>query len=186
MQFTLTPQGETGLSLATGRVDHVAISPDGRLLVYQGGDGTDVFLIIRRFEETEGVKLRGSEGGVEPFFSPGSDFVGFAADNLSVLKKVSVNGGTAKEITRVDGRINGRVNGATWTDDGEIIFGVEGDFRGLYAVSAEGGGRPVRFDGLGEGANFVRPSAIPGTRMVLFVSSLGAPGNAADSVVGLG
>ncbi len=172
MRFAIGPQGEVGLSLLPGRTGHVAISPDGRLLVYQGRRGTEPVLIIRRFEETEGAVLRGSEGGVDPFFSPGSDFVGFAVAGLQSLKRVSVNGGTAKEIARVDGRING----ATWTDDGQVIVGVEAPGRALFSVSAEGGGSPVAFSDLEEDANLVRPSAIPGTRAVLFVSAPGAPG----------
>ena len=59
----------------------VAISPDGRLVVYSGraGDATALWLRSSVRSMTPG-QLPGTEGGISPFWSPDSASIGFFAD----------------------------------------------------------------------------------------------------------
>ncbi len=63
-----------------------------------------------------------------PFFSPDGTSVGFYADGA--LKTVALAGGTSQIVCAVP-----FVYGATWLDDGTIVFGGPG----LQQVSAAGG-----------------------------------------------
>jgi hypothetical protein len=57
----------------------VALSADGRALVYVGGTGAQRRLYARRFDQIEVLPVAGTEGADSPFFSPDSQWVGFAA-----------------------------------------------------------------------------------------------------------
>jgi serine/threonine-protein kinase len=63
------------------------LSPDGRAIVYQGGRQ----LYLRRLDELDSAPLRGTEGGVAPFFSPDGEWVGFFTETK--LQKVSIRTG---------------------------------------------------------------------------------------------
>jgi Tol biopolymer transport system component len=76
--------------------------------------------------------LPGTEGGVMPFWSPDSLWVGFFTETL--LKKVGVTGGSA--ITLCEAR--GTPKGATWNQNDVIVFGSSVRHE-LLQVSAAGG-----------------------------------------------
>ena len=70
----------------------LAVSPDGRRIVYVGKNGTSTQLYLRPLDEAEGEPIPGTEGAAMfPFFSPDGQSVGFFADGK--LKRVSLNGG---------------------------------------------------------------------------------------------
>lgn len=69
----------------------VALSPDGTHLVYVGSRGDSEQLYLRAMDEPEGKPIPGTEGALNPFFSPDGRWVGFFAANK--LKKVSTSGG---------------------------------------------------------------------------------------------
>ncbi|MBI4481357.1 MAG: serine/threonine-protein kinase [Acidobacteria bacterium] len=69
----------------------VALSPDGTHLVYVGSRGDSEQLYLRSMDEPEGKPIPGTEGALNPFFSPDGRWVGFFAANK--LKKVSTSGG---------------------------------------------------------------------------------------------
>ena len=106
----------------------VAISPDGRRIVYQAGAGLDVRLL----DQLESVALRGLEGAVSPFVSPDGAWIGFASGNL--LQRVSSVGGPPVTICTLPAPLLG----ASWGSDEVIIFGVFAP-GGLWQVPATGG-----------------------------------------------
>ncbi len=110
----------------------VAFSPDGRRLAYVASAGSPQQLYLREMDSFEGSPVAGTEGAVNPFFSPDGQWVGFFT--VDRLKKVSISGGPPVILARVEdfGR------GGSWGNDGNIIFASRFD-SGLSLVSAAGG-----------------------------------------------
>ena len=144
----------------------LAISPDGDLLVYSARDGAgtpeaDSRLYFRRLDQARAEPITGTEGGSTPFFSPDGDWIGFIV-GLS-LKRVSVVDGTTETIVP---EAPARGLGATWGDDGTIVFGAGGS---LYQVAAIGGEPELLAEAVrtGELVRYVLPHMLPGSRTVL-------------------
>ena len=108
----------------------VALSPDGKLLVYAANNQ----LYLRAMDQTEVAPIRGAENGMEPFFSPDGRWLGFYSPG--VLKKVPLAGGAVVTLCEVD-----FPHGASWSSDDTIVFGL-GE-RGIFRVSADGGAPEV-------------------------------------------
>lgn len=111
---------------------HPAISPDGRKIAYVAEDG---MLWVQDLAETTPQKLDGTEGAHEPFWAPGSDFLGFAA--ASHVKKVSLDGNVVVTLCELPTR---DFRGGTWAPDGEtIVFDALDYPNDFYEVPADGG-----------------------------------------------
>jgi hypothetical protein len=116
----------------------VAVSPDGRCIVYSAGPVNDPGpqLYRQNLGDFAGSPIPGTERGVAPFFSPDGRWVGFLELRPSgpgILKRVLVEGGTAQTIATP---FNGSSHGACWTEDNFIIFS---DPEGIKKVPAGGG-----------------------------------------------
>ncbi len=109
----------------------VAVSPDGRLLVYTGGTEGLHRLFARRLDEQVPAALAGTEGGYMPFFSPDGEWVGFVANQR--LMKVRLSGGVPVVVAQLLGNV---VAGATWGIHDDIVLE---DVSGLVRVKAAGG-----------------------------------------------
>jgi Tol biopolymer transport system component len=113
----------------------VTISPDGTQLVFaaRGADGKQL-LWLRPLDAASSQPLPGTEGGLYPFWSPDSRFIGFFADGK--LKTIEAAGGPAQVLCNApDGR------GGSWNREGTIVFPPI--FNGpLYRIST-GGGTPA-------------------------------------------
>ena len=169
-RFTLTLDETTPYA---GRASSLALSPDGTRLVFTARVGGRFHLYIRSLEQLDARRLPGTEDGVNPFFSPDGEWVGFFSWIERTLKKVSVRSG--ETVTLADFPVAG---GATWGPDDTIVFaGAEqvGRRASLYRVSAAGG-TPERLTALdvetGERGH-VRPSFLPGGQAVLFTEQSG-------------
>lgn len=150
--------------------DTLALSPDGKTVVYAARDGAGDRLYKRSIDMLESKPIRGSDGGTFPFFSPDGAAVGFSVERA--LKWLPLEGGVAAAIA--ERTAGGGGGAATWLPDGTIVFAAEG--RGLLAVGASGG--PVRQltsidSGQGE-LEHLWPIALPGGRAVSFTVHYGA------------
>ena len=113
----------------------VALSPDGRTLVYSASRDGVPQLYLRPMNELTATPLAGTEGGVSPFFSPDSEWIGFFTE--TELKKVSIGGGTPLPVADVRRGLTG-----TWGTDDRIVIGIAGG-TGLFEVAAAGGAPQV-------------------------------------------
>ena len=111
-----------------------------------------------------------------PFWSPGSDFVGFVSGGQ--LTKVSVRGGLAIRLCELPGAFLG----ATWSPDGESIVFSSTNPYALYEVPSAGGAakriisQEERSSG-GPWGVIVRPQFLPAEAGARFsCSRLGLPG----------
>ncbi|TAK16457.1 MAG: serine/threonine-protein kinase [Acidobacteria bacterium] len=126
------PQG-TSLALSRGSV--VAVSPDGRSLVFAGRRDGVVMLHLRTLDTYETRALAGTEEAANPFFSPDGRWVGFFAKGK--LKKVSLDGGAPVAIDDVP-----NARGETWANDG-TIYVTPTNAATVEAVAKSGGPRAV-------------------------------------------
>ena len=155
----------------SGLYRDLAISADGTQVIYQArAPGGGLQLTLRPIDELGGAPLRGTEGGVAPFFSPDGEWVGFLSDAAgTTLQKVSIFGGPPVTLTE----FNRIITGASWGTDDQIIFGsLDG---GLFRVPG-GGGEPdvLTSPDADEGERrHYHPSVIPGRQAVLFVIGIG-------------
>jgi len=86
-RFTIPIPASVPLSTTIGYL--IALSPDGRTLVYTSGNPPG--LMKRQIDGLSFERVRGAEVGTVPFFSPDSAWIGFYAEGK--LKKVPVDGG---------------------------------------------------------------------------------------------
>jgi serine/threonine-protein kinase len=93
----------------------VAISPDGGQLVYVARQAGLQQLYLRSLDSLQATPISGTEGAVNPFFSPDGRWVGFFSGGK--LKKISTNGGAA--LTLQDAPVSA---GASWSSRGVIAF----------------------------------------------------------------
>jgi serine/threonine-protein kinase len=117
MQFALAPA--------------VAVSPDGRQIVYVAVQDGVRRLYIRALDEATARSLAGTDGADQPFFSPDGRWIGFFAN--AELKKVSVAGGTPIAVCAAP-----NPRGGAWAPDNTIIF-APSPASVLLRVSASGG-----------------------------------------------
>jgi serine/threonine-protein kinase len=151
-----------GQRLAAMEQPAIAISPDGKNLVYVAIDSsTPQQLYLRPLDSLEARRIAGTEGAMSPFFSPDGRWVGFFAGGK--LKKVSLDGGPAAVLA--DGSPFG---GASWSGQGTLAFQAK---QALQQVSQEGG-TPQPLTQAAKANIFHRwPQFLPGGTAVLFSGS---------------
>ncbi|HKU59934.1 MAG TPA: LpqB family beta-propeller domain-containing protein [Gemmatimonadales bacterium] len=115
--------------LATGG-SRIALSRDGRSLVYSGPAEGGNRLWVRRFDQLDASPIAGTEGSGTPFFSPEGDRIGFVKSGTAV-RIASLAG--APTVTLSD-KLN--TTGGTWATDGYIYFEVDS---GIARMRAAGG-----------------------------------------------
>ena len=120
--------------LAFSNSNEVAVSPDGRQLVYKGlGEGGHQ-LYLRSLDDFEDRPIPGTTGSVfSVFFSPDGESIGFVAGNK--LKKTSLAGGSPIILCDAPGD---RRTG-DWFEDTIVFTANFESGQGLYRVSADGG-----------------------------------------------
>ncbi|HEV2288263.1 MAG TPA: protein kinase [Candidatus Acidoferrales bacterium] len=122
-----------GVSILTRDAPSVALSPDGRQIVFMGAKGSATQLYLRSLNEPDAKPIAGTENGASPFFSADGKWIGFFADGK--LKKIPAEGGTAQVLA--DASVQ---RGGSWAKDGTIIFSPE--YTGGLLRLRESGGQP--------------------------------------------
>ena len=161
VRATVSPPPGVTLSTAS-RGSSVAISPDGRRLVFVGRhQGGPPRLYLRELGRFEAVALGQTDGATNPFFSPDGASVGFFANEQ--LKKVSIAGGAPVALADVRNE-----RGHAWLRDDSIIVTPHSNV-GVLRLPAAGTGRGEPFTALTEGELSHRwPSQLPDASAVLF------------------
>jgi serine/threonine-protein kinase len=116
--------------LATGG-SRIALSRDGRSLVYSGPAEGGNRLWIRRFDQLDASPIAGTEGAGTPFFSPEGDRVGFVKAGTAI-RIASLAG--APTVTLSD-KLN--TTGGDWGNDGFIYFEVDSGIARMRATGGE-------------------------------------------------
>jgi serine/threonine protein kinase/Tol biopolymer transport system component len=154
------PPGQQLAGLDSG--PSVALTRDGTNLAYVASQGGAQQLYLREMDTLDAKPIPGTEGAVNPFFSPDGQWVGFFAGGK--LKKISVSGGAALAIGDAT-----YPYGANWGSRGMIAF-VPSNGSGLQQVSDEGGTpRPLTHLEKGE-LSHLWPEFLPGGKAVLFAA----------------
>src|SRR5262249_49338613 len=142
----------------------IALSPDGRTIVFSGVRGTVTQLFKRRLDEVEATAMAGTEGAVGPFFSPDGQWIGFWADDK--LKKAPAGGGPPVVICDAPAFLG--LFGASWGSDDTIVYSARGE--GIARVSA-GGGAPrsvTKVDSSKSEVGHILPHVLPDGKAMLY------------------
>ena len=146
----------------------IAVSPDGREIVYAATVGATKMLFRRAIDEFEAKPIPGTEGAMQPFFSPDGKWVGFLARHK--LMKVALSGGQPIELAQA-----ALPRGAEWLADDTIVF-CPYFYGGIERVPASGGtATPVSKVDRAAGERSHRwPHGLPGGKVVLYSVGLGS------------
>ena len=149
----------------------LALSPDGRTLVFRGiglninpGGGFQSALFVRPLDSLTARPIVTTTGADSPFFSPDGEWVGYV--DGGELRRVPATAGdaTATTITPLPNRRQ-RIAGASWADQGFIVFATAD---GLWRVAASGG-MPERIVEAGDNESArLLPQILPGSQWMLF------------------
>jgi serine/threonine-protein kinase len=159
----------------SGEFFNPVISPDGTRLVFpaKASDGSQQ-LAVRRLDHSMVTILAGTEGAVDPFFSPDGQWIGFFAGRK--LKKIRLQGGGVVSLCDTAGL----ERGASWGEDGSIIANLDGFH--LFRVPELGGQPQVIGNPEQHGERTWRwPQVLPGGENVLFTGLAAASAAAFDS-----
>ena len=156
----LDPTQPLGASLLDA---YIALSRDGRHLVYAAQVDGIGRLYVRELDQLTARPIPGTEGAFDACFSPDGEWVVYEAGG-SGLYKVAVTGGPPQQLVdRAD-----LPRGAWWSPDNIIYFTINGK---LQRIDANGGKpEPVKLQS--EYANWFQawPSGLPGgTHLLLTV-----------------
>jgi Tol biopolymer transport system component len=140
----------------------VALSPDGTHLAYVARQGGTQQVYLRAMDSLVSRPVPDTEGGINPFFSPDGQWLGFFSGKT--LKKVLLTGGEAQNLADVSVP---PPRGASWGSQGVIAVGNSGGFV-LQQVS-DAGGAKQRLTRIEKGDISHRwPEFLPGGKAVLF------------------
>jgi Tol biopolymer transport system component/predicted Ser/Thr protein kinase len=144
----------------------LAVSPDGRRIVFVALVGGQPQLLLRSLNETTAVPLPGTVGASYPFWSPDSRSIGFFT-NQQRLMRTDVGGGLPQIVAAAP-----NARGGVWSNTNVIVFG--GNARPLFRVGAVGGDPAPVTKLEAPQANHRQPSLLPDGSHVLF-TAVGPP-----------
>jgi len=166
VRFAIVPPANQPLSIQGFQRD-IAITPDGRAIVYRVAQGAgDVRLAVRALDQLDVRILPGITEVRSPFISPNGQWIGFFEGQNGQLKKVSILGGPPVTLCKYVGiPLEG-----SWGADDTIIFATNDRSTGLMSVGAGGGDPKVLTtpDVAAGETDHLMPSILPGGRAVLF------------------
>jgi serine/threonine-protein kinase len=181
-RFAILPA--PGVPLNVSGLDRdLALSPDGRRLVYRAGGSNTAGspLMVRAIDRLDAQPVADVSAAYAPFFSPDNRWIGFFEN--TDLKKVSIAGGPAITLCQ----FSGIPLGATWGDDNTITFATNAPRTGLWRVSADGGEPAILTtpDPAAHEGTYSFPSVLPLGRGVLFTIATASPADRSVAVLDL-
>jgi len=151
---------------ATSDPYSLAISPDGRSLVFSVPEGQTNRLWLRSLSTGAARPIDGTDRASSPFWAPDGTSIGFFADGQ--LKRLDLPSGAVRSLARAEAW-----RGGSWGDN--VIIYAPGSLDPLYRIQATGG-KPVaatRLDSAFLGHR--SPHFLPDGRHFLFLAS--SPGS---------
>ncbi len=145
----------------TPTAGNIAISPDGRKLVYLGPGEGGSRLWLRDLDKLRPAPIPGTDGAVSPFFAPDGRHLGFIRAGRTV-RVLSLDGGPPLTLTDSANSTSG-----DWGEDGYVYFEVDS---GMARVRATGG--PVeplyKFSSERREIGTEFPAVLPGGKGLVF------------------
>ena len=118
------------MSLGTSDRTRVTISPDGRKILQSVNDSTGgMHLAIRDLGSTALLHIPGTEGALDPVFSPDGASIAYNGDGK--LRRIPIGGGPSTVLA------DSLISGAHWGEGGTLLYTQSG--MGLARVSEAGG-----------------------------------------------
>ncbi len=167
-----------GAALGAPNCLNLTISPDGNHIAFVLTTEGGTQLMLRAANALDLTPVSGSEGGVCPFFSPDSKWLGFVSGGT--MKKVRSAGGSPLDIAPME---TADFRGAAWLPGDTIVFSPNASAP-LSTVSANGGSPKALTSLLADKKERTHrwPYALPGGKAVLFtVGTSDSPDNYDDS-----
>jgi eukaryotic-like serine/threonine-protein kinase len=161
------------------RIDWPRLSPDGRLLAFQGYDvAGKVAIWVRPVDSLTPYPLAGTEGMTgRPFWSPDSRYLAYFDGRQ--LKKIPVAGGPPQLIGEAENGADG-----TWGTNGVIVFDGRGAVDPVRRISAAGGKATPAFTGTGKDLPGTAswPFFLPDGKHFLFMANGGGGGTGGNTI----
>jgi Tol biopolymer transport system component len=150
------PAGGQFGRIGSGRGPNLAVSPDGKTVVYGATVDGKYTLWLHPLDGTAAHVLPGSEDASGPSWSPDGRYIAFASTKGKLLR-IDAAGGTPSPICDI-----ARIFGCVWMPDNRILLGVYGGT--LATVPASGGtlSRLTTFDTAMADIAHVWPQLLPG------------------------
>jgi eukaryotic-like serine/threonine-protein kinase len=136
-RFTIELPQDVRLTNTT--VQRVAITRDGRRLIYNGIRGLTSQLYVRSLDQLQSLAIPGVEGLIGALFvSPDGEWIGYNDVRDAKFKKVRMSGGPPATICDNPGPGAAGFRGLSWGSSGTIVFATTAS-PALMQVSDAGG-----------------------------------------------
>jgi serine/threonine-protein kinase len=111
----------------------MALSPDGRSIVYSAGlSPATSRLFVRRFDTFDATEIPGTVGATAPCFSPDGKWIAYGDAGSASIRKIRIGGGSSEMLAPASS-----TSGVCWLTNDTILY-TNGD-GGLSLVPASGG-----------------------------------------------
>lgn len=155
----LPPYGGTGIAT------QLAMSPDGRHVVFVARGASQSHLWLRSLAADPAIPIPHTDGASFPFWSPDSKHIGFFAGDK--LKTVSLSGGPATILCDAPA-----ARGGSWGRANAILFAPFAGGGGLQQIAADGG-VPTRVTESESDTSHRWPWFLPDGRHFLYTATSG-------------